>query len=165
MEKFLNKYARFEWKDKCQRSLDTLKKNMVTTPILVFLDWTKDFHVHIDASSVALRIILAQPREGDIDHPIKFVIQKLSTTERNYTMIQREGLAIVYALKKFYHYLLGGHFKMFTDHSMLKYLVNKHVLGGNICRLLLLFQEFDFEIIINLGRLNAGPNHLSRIET
>ena len=72
---------------------------------------------------------------------------------------------MVYALQKFWHYLLGGHFKMFTDHSTLKYLVNKPRLGGNICRWLLLFQEFDFEIIVKSGRLNAGPDHLSRIET
>ena len=54
---------------------------------------------------------------------------------------------------------------MFTDDSALKYLVNKPVLGGNICRQLLLFQEFDFEIIVKLGRLNASLDHLSRIQT
>ena len=50
---------------------------------------------------------------------------------------------------------------MFTDHSMLKYLVNKPVLGGIICIWLLLFQEYDFEIVV---RMNKGPNHLSRLE-
>ena len=53
---------------------------------------------------------------------------------------------------------------MFNDHLDLKYLVNKPVLGGNIWHWLLLFQEFDFEIIVKLGRLNVGPDHLSRIE-
>jgi hypothetical protein len=37
---------------------------------------------------------------------------------------------MVYALQKFRHYLLGSHFKMYTDHSALRYLVNKPVLGG-----------------------------------
>ena len=54
---------------------------------------------------------------------------------------------------------------MFIDHSSLKYIVNKPVLGGKICRWLLLFQEYDFEVIVKLGRLNAGPNHLSRLES
>ena len=44
--------------------------------------------------------------------------------------MEREGLAMVYALQKFRHYLLGAHFKMYTGHSTLKYLVNKPVLGG-----------------------------------
>ena len=52
---------------------------------------------------------------------------------------------------------------MFTNHSALKYLVNKLVLGGRIYRWLLLFQEFDFEVIVKPGKLNAGPDHLSRI--
>ena len=63
------------------------------------------------------------------------------------------------------HYLLGVHFKMFTDHSVLKYIVNKPVLGGRICRWLLLFQEYEFEIIVKLGRLNIGLDHLSRLES
>jgi hypothetical protein len=70
---------------------------------------------------------------------------------------------MVYMLQKFRHYLLGKHFNMFTDHSSLKYLLNKLVLGGRICRWLLLFQEFDFEIIFKPGKLNAGPNHLSGV--
>ena len=96
------------------------------------------FHVHVDASSITLGIVLAQPR-GLLDHTIAFSSRKLSLAERNYTTTEREGLAMVYALQKFRHYLLDAHFKMFTDHSVLKYLVNKPVLGGRICRWLLLF--------------------------
>jgi hypothetical protein len=53
--------------------------------ILIFLDWKKEFHVHVDASSVALGVILAQLEEGDLDHPIAFASKKSSTMERNYT--------------------------------------------------------------------------------
>lgn len=53
---------------------------------------------------------------------------------------------------------------MFTNHSALKYLVNKPVLGGKICRWILLFQEYEFEIIVKIGRLNARLDHLSRIK-
>jgi hypothetical protein len=70
---------------------------------------------------------------------------------------------MVHALHNFRHYLLGKHFNMFIDHSTLKYLVSKPVLGGRICRWLLLFQEFDFEVIVKLGKLNAGPYHLSSV--
>ena len=59
MEKLLNKYATFEWSQECQGSFDTLKAKMASTPILVFPDWNKEFHVHVDASSVALGIVLA----------------------------------------------------------------------------------------------------------
>jgi hypothetical protein len=52
--------------------LDTLKENMVTTPILVFPDLEKTFHVHVDASAITLGEILVQPGVGDLDHPITF---------------------------------------------------------------------------------------------
>jgi hypothetical protein len=70
---------------------------------------------------------------------------------------------MVYVLQKFRIYLLGKHFKMFMDHSTLKYLINKPVLGGIICSWLLFFQEFDFEVIVKPGKFNAGHGHLSRI--
>jgi hypothetical protein len=103
---------------------------MVIAPILVFPDWENTFHVHVDASTITLGAILVQPGVGELDHPITFASRKLSKSEQNYNTTEREGLAMVYALQKFRHYLLGKHFKMFTDHSSLKYLVNKLVLGG-----------------------------------
>ena len=164
MEKLLKRNAKYEWTEECQKSLDILKEKMVTTLILVFLDLKRPFHVHVDASSIALEIILAQLGDKGIDHPIAFASRKLSLVERKYTTTKREELAMVYTLQKFRHYFLGSHFKMFIDHSTLKYLVNKPVLGGKICRWLLLFQEYDFEIIVKPGRLNVGPDHLFRIE-
>jgi hypothetical protein len=86
--------------------------------------------VHVDASSITLGAILVQLGEEDLDHPISFARKKLSESKKNYNTIERKGLAMVYVLQKFKHYLLGKHFKMFTDHSSLKYLVNKLVLGA-----------------------------------
>jgi len=66
-------------------------------------------------------------------------------------------------LQKLKHYLLSDHFKFFTDHSTPKYLVNKPVLEGHICRWLLLFQIFDFKAVVKSGKTNVGLEHLSRI--
>ena len=112
-----------------------------------------------------LGVVLAQPGEGDLDHPITFASRNLPFVEINYTATEGEGLAMVYALQNFRNYILGGPFKMFMDHSTFQYLVNKPMLGGNICQWMLLFQELEFEIIVKPRRLNVCPNHLSRIET
>ena len=85
METLLKKYVKFQWNEECQKSIDMLKEKMVYAPILVFLDW-KEFHVHDDASSIALGYVLAQPGEGSIDHPIDFTSRKLSMAEKNYTI-------------------------------------------------------------------------------
>jgi hypothetical protein len=163
MEKLLRKDTKFHWNEKCQHGLDTLKEKMLTKPILVFPDWEKTFHVHVDALAIALGAILAQRRARYLDHSVAFVSRKLSELEQNYNTAKREGLAMVYALQKFRHYLLGKDFKIFKDHSAMRYLVKKLVLGGRICRWLLLFQEFDSKVIVKPGKLNVGPNHLSRV--
>jgi hypothetical protein len=139
MEKFLKKEAKFQWNEDIRKGLDTLKTKLVIAPIFVFLDWNKEFHVHVAASSITLDEILTQPGEGDIDHPIAFASRKLSIAEKNYTTTEREGLKMVYVLEKFRNYLLGSHFNMYIENSTLKYLVNKPVLGGRICKWLLFF--------------------------
>ena len=60
---------------------------------------------------------------------------------------------MVYMLQKF-RQLFNRHFKMYTDHFALKCLVNKPMFRGKICQWLLLFQEYDFEVIVKPGRLN-----------
>ena len=81
MEKLLNKDAAFEWSQECQEIFDMLKVKMASAPILVFPDQNKEFHVHVDAYSVALGVVLAQPGEGDLDHPITYASRKLSFVE------------------------------------------------------------------------------------
>jgi hypothetical protein len=76
----LKNEVKFQWSEECQQSLYTLKKKLVTMPILVFPDWKKEFHVHVDTSSITLVGVLAHPGEGDLDHPIAFSNRKLSTT-------------------------------------------------------------------------------------
>jgi hypothetical protein len=77
MEKTLRKDSKFQWNEDYQQGLDTLKDKMVTTPILVFLDWENTFHVHVDASMIALGAILVQLGMGELDHPIALASRKL----------------------------------------------------------------------------------------
>ena len=62
MEKLLKKDVDFLWSQECQDSFDTLKAKMASAPILVFPIWNKEFHVHVDASSVALGVVLMHCR-------------------------------------------------------------------------------------------------------
>eukprot|EP00253_Pinus_taeda_P030970 PITA_30970 len=165
MEKLLKKEEYFMWTKAYQVTLNKLKEKLVNTPILVYPKWNKQLHIHIDALGITLGAVLVQHKERNMDHPIYFASRKLSTIKKNYTTIVKEALAMVYSLQKFRHYLLGVPFKFFTDHSNLKYLLNNPVLEGRICQWLLLFQEFTFKLVIKMGRLNVGPEHLSRLES
>jgi hypothetical protein len=129
MEKLLKKEAKFKWNEDHQKVLDVLKQNLVTAPILVLLYW-KEFHICVDASSITLSAVPTELGEGELDHMIVFSIRKFSIVEKNYMTTEREALEMVYTLHKSRHFLLVSHFKMYTNHSALRYLVNKLVLGG-----------------------------------
>jgi hypothetical protein len=66
-----------------------------------FLKWALKFHVHIDALVISLRVILMQPSEGKVYHPIYFTSRTLSKVEHNYTSTKREGLEMATPLQKF----------------------------------------------------------------
>jgi hypothetical protein len=63
LEKVLKKFEAFSWKPECGQAFDTLKEKLSTDPILIYLNWNMEFHVHIDASGIALGEILAPPGE------------------------------------------------------------------------------------------------------
>ena len=75
----------------------------------------------------------------------------MNTTEKNYTTIEREGLGMIYAIKKFRHYLLANKFVFFVDHQALLYLVNKPCNTRQIVRWFLILLKFDFEVVVKKG--------------
>ena len=70
---------------------------------------------------------------------------------------------MVYAVKKFCHYLLANKFIFFVDHQALLYLVNKPCATGRIVRWFIILLEFDFEVAVRKGLNHQRADHLSRI--
>ena len=91
-----------------------------------------------------------------------YASQQMSQAEKKYTTTEREALAVVYTCKKFWHYLLGYWIVFYTDHDSLKYLVNKLDLLGRIARWILLLQEFNYKVVVKLGKANSNVDFLSR---
>ena len=91
-----------------------------------------------------------------------YASRQMSPAERKYTTTEREALVVVYACKKFRHYLLGYRIIFHTDHDSLKYLVNKPDLSGRIARWILLLQEFNYEVVVKSGKSNSNADYLSR---
>eukprot|EP00253_Pinus_taeda_P003586 PITA_03586 len=99
MEKLPKGTEEFVWNEDYQTTLNKLKERLVSAPILVYPDWNKMFHVHIDASGIALGAVLVQPGEKNVDNLVYYASRELSTAKRNYTKTEREALAMVYYLQ------------------------------------------------------------------
>nr|GEV78317.1 reverse transcriptase domain-containing protein [Tanacetum cinerariifolium] len=78
--------------------------------------------------------------------------------------IEKEMLAVVYAFKKFWSYLIMNKSIVHTDHSALKYLFAKKDAKARLLRWVLLLQEFDFKVLDTKGADNLAADHLSRLE-
>jgi hypothetical protein len=96
---------------------------------------------------LTLRPMLNQNLNNIIDRPIYYAKQIMNSAERNYTIVEKETLAMIYDVKNFRHYLLGNCFIFFVHHKTLLYLVNYPTKLGRIAMWLLLLQEFEFKII------------------
>ena len=71
-------------------------------------------------------------------------------------------MAVVYAYQKFRRYLLGYRIVFHTDQNSLKYLVTKADLSRRIARWVFLLQEFNYEVVVKLGKANSNANYLSQ---
>ena len=152
----------FTWTENCTKAFTTLKERLVSAPVLAFPRFdhnSSEFALQTDASAVGLGAVLEQ--DG---HVIAYASRALTQPERQYSVIQRECLAIVYALKQFRHYLLGRHFKLFTDHAPLQWL-SAQKMEGMLCRWALAMQEYSFQVVYRKGSLNTNADALSRVET
>jgi hypothetical protein len=122
-----------------------------------------EFHVHIDASLLAMGVMLSQNIIGKSDKPIVYAYRLLNKVKHTYSTIEKEALVMVFSLHKFRHYLLGNKFVFYVDHIALVYLVNKPHVLGRINRWLLLFLEYDFTVVYKLGKTHVIADALSRL--
>ena len=109
----------FCWTTSCQQAFDTLKSRLLTSPILGYPDFKIPFVLHTDASDTAAGAILSQ-FQNDQENVIAYWSRQLTKAKRNYSTIEHEALAVVGAVKVFYHYLYGFPFKLVTDHIPLR---------------------------------------------
>jgi hypothetical protein len=151
------KEKKFQWTEECERSFQRLKQLLTSAPILRIADPNEDFVVCIDACKEGLGGVLNQ--NGFV---ICYESRKLKEHEKNYATHDLELAAIVHALKKWRHYLMGRRFELRTDHNGLRYLFDQPTLNARQSRWLEFLCEYDFDIKHIKGKENKVVDALSR---
>ena len=113
-----------------------------------------------DASDYAVGAVLGQTKDKK-HHAIVYASKTLTGAQLNYATIEKELLAVIFAIDKFRSYLVGTKVIVYTDHAALKYLLTKKVTKSMQIRWILLLQEFDLGIKDNKGVENSVADHLS----
>ena len=123
----------FFWDDSSQIDFEDLKLKLSDTSILRGPNWNLSFLISTDASGSTLGVVLGQ-KEGQQHYAIYFTNKNLTPAELNYTVMEKEFLPIIYAINKFLHYITSYEVFVHTNHSTIRYLMNKIV--GQIIELI-----------------------------
>ena len=149
------------WTPDCASALQEIQDILSRKPVLLLPRLDLPFVLQTDASSTGLGAVLLQEFEDSL-HPVCFASRKLLDREKRYSTIERECLAIVWAVHKFVRFLWGVRFVLQTDHRPLTYLRTSNFKNSRIMRWALSLQEFNFEVLPVSGQGNVFADLLSR---
>ena len=117
--KLLRKDVRYNWAVEQQHAFNDIKRLLSCAPVLAHYDETLPLGVTADASSYGLGGVLFHIYADGSERPIWYASRTLNKAECNYSQVEKEALALVFAVRRFNHYLFGRHFTLFTDHKPL----------------------------------------------
>ena len=162
LHKLLKKGVKFTWDSECESAFQEFKVVLTSYPILRYPDFSLPFVLYTDACDTGIGAVLAQ-NGPDGERTIAYASRSLKPNERNYAVIEKEALAIVWSVKYFRHYLFGRQFTVITDHNPLKWLMSIKDPAGRLARWSLTLQEYDITIQHRPGKVHQNADALSRI--
>jgi transposase InsO family protein len=164
LHRLLKKDVAYEWTAEHEQAFQTLKGKLVAPPILKYPDFDQPFILTTDASGEGLGAVLSQ---GEItkDRPVAFASRTLNSAERNYSVTEKELLAIVWGMRYFRPYLYGKTFTVVTDHKPLTWIMNVKDPGSRLLRWRIKLEEYSYNVVYRKGALNANADALSRVNS
>jgi hypothetical protein len=155
-----------EWGEAQDLAVQRVKRAFSDDTVLTKFDLSRRILLQTDASDIALGAVISHYKidEGGkrIESPICFASKKLNCDQRNYSVTEKEGLAVLWAVEHFRTMLLGRYFLLETDHSALRSILTTRNPEGRLARWVLKLQEFDFEVAYRKGKDHVPPDFMSR---
>lgn len=152
----------FIWTSECKEAFQRLKNALANPPILKYPDFSKDFILVTDASDKGCGAKLAQLHDG-IEMPVAYFSKAFKKGELNRPPIEKEMMAIYFAISHFRPYLFGRKFLLKTDHKPLVHMWSMKNPNSRIVRMRLDLNDYDFDIVYIPGKSNIKADALSRI--
>lgn len=161
LTKLLKKNAIWSWSSEQNEAFELIKSILADHPVLKIFDPHRPIELHCDASSIGVAGVLMQ-KYTDKWHPVAFFSKQCTYEQSRYHSYELETMAVVFSLRHFRTYLLGSHFKIFTDCAAVRASALKKDLIPRIARWWLEIQDFTFDIEYRPGIKMGHVDYLSR---
>lgn len=160
----LCKGEQFVWSEACNEAFDMTKKVLSSYPVLRAPDCKVPFQLSVDASNNGAGAILLQEDSSGVAHPVCYFSRKFNPAQKNYSVVEKELLALIMSLQHFSVYVNPGNqnIVVYTDHHPLKFLNKFKFKNQRLTRWSLLLQEYNIEMRHIKGKYNVVANCLSR---
>ena len=162
------KDKKFDWSNECNEAFIKLKNSLAKATLLVHFDPKIQLVLATDASDFGIGAVLMHRYPDGTEKPIAHASKTLNQAERNYSQIEKEGLSIVYGVKKFHQFLAARKFLLFTDHQPLVTIF--HPAKGipvytlkRLQRWALTLMPYTFDIQYKPTKKHANADALSRL--
>ena len=164
LTKLLSKKEKFNWSDQCEKAFEELKAMLQSAPVLTAPDFSSPFKLAVDASDVAAGAVLLQEDDESVEHPVCYFSKKFNKSQRNYSTIEKECLALLLALQHFEVYVSSSSLPVvvYSDHNPLVFLHKLKSKNQRLLRWSLMLQEYVLDIRHIKGKDNIIADCLSR---
>ena len=143
-------------------AFQALKQACLSSPVLAFANYTKDFLLKTDASKEGLRVVLSQKQADRHYHLVAYGSWALTAHEKNYHSTKLEFLVLKWAITEhFKEYLLYQHILVRTDNNPLRYIMTTPNLDTTGHQLVGALVKFNFWLEYQKGQDNMVADMLS----
>ena len=158
----------YKWDKECEKSFKQLKVMLASTEVLTYYDPEKPVRIEADASPYGIGAVISHVMEDGSHRPIAYASRTLNISERNYAQIDKEALALVFAVEKFHYFVFGRNFTLVTDHKPLKYLLGPytgipHMAASRMQRWAIKMMKYNYIIEYRNTKEHANADFLSRL--
>lgn len=159
---------KFEWNENCSRAFEWVKEELISPRVLVNFDPKQEVILACDASDYGLSAILSHKYKDGTEKPIAYASRKIAKSELNRKILDKEAMAIVFGVKRFYQFVFGRKFILRTDNKALELILGPRkgiplTADNRFQRWAYYLSGFRYELEHVKSEANANCDALSRL--
>ena len=168
LNQLLEQGRRWKWTEECEKSFQELKSALASSSVLTHYNPDLPLKLDCDASHFGLGAVISHVFPNGDERPIAYASRTLTASEKNYSQIEKEALALVFGIKRFHQYLYGRHFTLVTDHQPLLTILGPKrglptLAAARIQRWAIALAAYDYDVIYWSTLKHTNADGFSRL--